>query len=70
MSDKIKIRVPKEAGDEITLRLGGADPVTYKVTQGTVVVPDEATATALVAAVDGAERIGDATPPAEAGKES
>jgi hypothetical protein len=35
-----KVTVPADAGDEITFRRGGLDPVTYKVEGGTVSVED------------------------------
>lgn len=35
-----KVTVPADAGDEITFRRGGLDPVTYKVDGGAVSVDD------------------------------
>jgi hypothetical protein len=36
-----RITVPKEVGDEITVRWNGDDPTTYKVTDGHVSVESE-----------------------------
>jgi hypothetical protein len=36
-----KVRVPKSAGEEITISYAGDEPITYRVTDGTTSVRDE-----------------------------
>lgn len=41
MSKTTKVSVPKSAGDEITVSIGGSEPTRYKVTDGHVTVNNE-----------------------------
>ena len=40
MANTTRVDVPKSAGDEITVRYRGGDPITYKVRDGHVTVDD------------------------------
>lgn len=53
MAQSTKVNVPADAGDEITIRYAGADPVSYKVTDGHVTVQNE-DVDAFVTAIPGA----------------
>jgi hypothetical protein len=62
----VRINVPQESG-EIVVSVAGDDPVTYKVTDGHVSVPEES-ASRFLAAVDGSKRV-DGGSTSTAGKE-
>lgn len=62
-ADVTAVRVPDTVGPEIVVRFGGDDPETYRVTNGSVEVPN-ARVERFLAAVDGASVEG--TPTAEA----
>lgn len=60
MSDSkhTRISVPKELGDEITVRWDGDDPTTYKVSDGHVNIENE-NADRFLGLIDGSKVIND-----------